>query len=328
MKKILVTGANGFLGANLVKALFRLGYEVRAMVRPHASLEVLTGIPCEIFYGHIDNPAAVQAAVAGCHYVVHAAAITDQWHISPEDYERINFTATKYVAEACMRSAVKKLVYVSTANTIGPGTANHPGTELNGFTLFKANSAYIATKYLAQQYLLEQAERSNLPVVIVNPAFMIGPNDSKPSSGKLLLYAMRKGIKFYPPGGKNFVYIDDVCRGIIRAIDHGKTGSCYLLAAHNMSYKDFFKLVSKTGGASGVFIPLPGLLIKLVALAATVIGKIVRRPPKLTYSMAFLACLPVYYSGKKAEKDLGIQYTPIEEAVRRSLQWFRENEYY
>lgn len=326
MEKILVTGANGFLGSNLTRELFRLGYEVRAMVRPNASLQGISDIPCEIFYGHIDQAADVDKAVHGCNIVVHAAAVTDQWNTAFEDYERINFTSTQHIAEACMRYRVRKLIYVSTSNTIGPGNNDNPGTELNGFTLFKAQSAYIATKYLAQQYLLEQVEHRQLPAVIVNPTFMIGPNDIKPSSGKLLLYALRKVI-FYPPGGKNFVYISDVCRGIIHAISLGKEGNCYLLAGENLSYREFFKLVNRTAGRSGFMIGLPSSLIKFAALIGTVIGKITAKPVMLNYSVAYMSCREVYYSGRKAERELDIQYTPIEEAVSRSLKWFQENNY-
>jgi dihydroflavonol-4-reductase len=327
MQKVLVTGANGFLGSNLTRELFRLGYEVRAFVRPGAVLQGIADIPCEIFYGHIHLQDEVCEAIAGCSIVIHTAAVTDQYGISYEEYESVNFVGTRNVAEACLRYDVKKLIFVSTSNTIGPGDLHEPGIELNGFNLFKANSAYINTKFMAQQYLLEQVERKLLPCIIVNPTFMVGPNDIKPSSGKLMLYAMKQYLLFYPPGGKNFIFIGDVCRGIINAIDHGRPGNCYLLAGHNMSYKDYFKLVNKIAGKRKIMIGVPASFVKLAALTLSFIGKLTSIPVKFNFAMAYLSCLEVYYSGKKAERQLKIQYTSMEEAVSSSLRWFKENNY-
>jgi dihydroflavonol-4-reductase len=129
MKKVLVTGANGFLGSNLIRELYRSGYEVKILIRPSADLRSISDIPCEIFFGNIDNKEHVQQAVAGADIVVHAACITDQWAVSFEQYERVNFLATQYIADACLEHGVKKLIYVSTANTMGPGSKTLPGDE-------------------------------------------------------------------------------------------------------------------------------------------------------------------------------------------------------
>jgi dihydroflavonol-4-reductase len=328
MKKVLVTGANGFLGSNLVAQLNEEGYEVRVIVRKNADTKSIAGMPCEIMYGNIDNKDDVHRVIDGCDVVIHAACITDQWSISFEEYERVNFMATKYIADACLQLGVKRLVYVSTANTMGPGSKEVPGNELSGFTLFKANSGYINSKYLTQQYVLEHAALKKLPAVVVNPTFMIGPNDVKPSSGKLMLFCMGKKVLFYPPGGKNFVYIKDVCTGIINAIDKGKIGECYLLAGHNLTYKEFFTLVSDTAGEKKTMVQLPGFILKLAGRAGSLIERIGRKTGRLNYTSSYLLCLDNYYSGKKAERELAISYTPIEHAVKDALGWFKANNYY
>ncbi|WP_343702346.1 NAD-dependent epimerase/dehydratase family protein [Chitinophaga sp.] len=327
MHKVLVTGANGFLGANLTRELYRMGYEVKAMVRPSADLKSIADIPCEIFFGRIDNVEDVLQAMEGCNIVIHTACITEQWAISFEEYERVNFTGTQYVVEACLRRQVDKLVYVSTANTIGPGSREKPGNELNGFTLFNANSGYINSKYLAQQYVLEQVERRGLNAVVVNPTFMIGPNDSKPSSGKLLLYGLHKKVLFYPPGGKNFVHIHDVCKGILNAIQLGKAGECYLLAGANLSYREFFNLLYARTRKPALMIRIPPLLLKLGGIIGTLAGKITGTTQKLNYSAAFLLCLQNYYTGQKSERELQLQYAPIDAAIAEALNWFEENAY-
>ncbi|GEP97433.1 NAD-dependent epimerase/dehydratase family protein [Chitinophaga cymbidii] len=326
--KVLVTGGNGFLGSNLTRELYRLGYDVRVLIRPNADIKGIADIPCEIFRGHIDREEDVLQAVDGCRLVIHAASVTEQWAIAYEEYERVNFTGTQHIVNACLAYGVERLVHVSTANTIGPGSKEKPGTELNGFTLFHANSGYINTKYLAQQYVLEQVERRQLPAVIVNPTFMIGPNDVKPSSGKLLLYGLHKKILFYPPGGKNFVYIHDVCQGIINALHKGETGNCYLLAGQNLSYQEFFGLVDRLENRPRWLIRIPGFLLKLAGFAGGIRKWVTGSPGKLNPSTAYMLCLDNYYSGRKAETELSICYTPAEEAVRKALQWFKEHNYY
>lgn len=325
MEKILFTGANGFLGNNLVRHFYQLGYKVRAMLRPSASKNGISDLPCEFFYGHIDNQHDVQKAVSGCDWVVHTAAVTDQWTTDEDVYEKINVKATIHLAEACLKASVKRMVYVSTANVFGPGTLEEPGTELSGFTLFKADSSYINTKYLAQQYLLEMAESKKLPVVLVNPCFMIGPNDHKPSSGALLLHAFRKRILFYPPGGKNFVYIQDVCKGIQKALNIGRIGHCYLLAGENMSYKKFFQLVKEQCGRKCIFIRLPQSLLQVAAWIAPLCQKLFGSKWRLTSSVIYLSRLKAYYSGEKAETEWNLEPTPIREAIKHTIHWFREN---
>ncbi len=322
MKKILVTGANGFLGGNLVRMLKEENYDVRILVRKNADLHLIREFSSEICYGRIDDKNDVFNAVDGCQYVVHAASITEQHGITFEQYEQINVTATKYVVEACMAFKVQKLVYVSTANTFGPGSILSPGTEMNGFSYFKAGSGYINSKYLAQQLILELVQQKQLPAVIVNPTFMIGAFDSKPSSGQIILYAQNKRLLFYPPGGKNFVYTQDVCRGIIKAIADGKIGNCYLLAGENLSFHDFFKLIVQATGQKSLMLRIPPFVLKTGAVLSSLTRYLGHQAPRLSYANAYLLCQDNYYSGKKSEKELGIKYTPIKVAVKDACDWF------
>jgi len=326
-KKVLITGGNGFLGSNTARELFRRGYEVKLMMRSSAATDVIDDIPCEIYYGDISHPADVMKAVEGCDYVVHTASVTEQWGISAEQYQQVNYRGTVNVVEACLRHGVKKLIHISTANTIGPGDQYKPATELSSFTLTHINSGYISSKYIAQQYVLEQAERRGLPAVILNPTFMIGAYDSKPSSGKLILHGMNKKLVFYPPGGKNFVSVQNVTAGIASALEYGKVGECYLLAGENLSYKDFFALLNKVSGQKPVLIRIPGWLLKIFGIMGTLLGMVSNSANKLNYSSAYMLCLHNYYSGKKSERELGMVYMSAEKAIGNALKWFRENNY-
>lgn len=327
MKKVLVTGANGFLGGHLVKMLHEQGYAVSVIIRPAAALTRLGGVPCDIIYGNIDKEEDVLAAVAGKDIVIHTASATEQFGVSFEYYERINVSATRYIAEACKTHEVEKLIYVSTANTIAPGSRKDPGTELNGFSLYKAGSGYINSKYLAQQFVLEQVTQHQLPAVVVNPTFMIGPEDGKPSSGQLVLFGLNKRVLFYPSGGKNFVHIRDVGQGVINAIDKGTVGNCYLLAGENMTYREFFRTLNLISGQRPLMVRIPTSVLKLAGVLGSLLQRMTGRTAKLNRSTAYMLCLDNYYSGMKSERHLGLEYQPAITAIGEAYQWFKDNKY-
>jgi dihydroflavonol-4-reductase len=322
---VLVTGANGFLGSHIVRTLLQQGYKVRAFVRPNANLKNLEGLAADFFYGQIDKQEEVMQAVTGCDYVVHAASITAQFGISYEQYEQINITATRYVSNACLTQGVKKLVFISTAGAFNPGKKNNPGTELNGFTMFRSGSGYIITKYLAQQYILEQVERNKLPAVIINPAFILGPQDWQPSSGQVVLYGLRKKLLFYPPGGKSFVHVQDVCTAVLNSLSLTLHGGCYLLAGENLSYKEFFHLLNHTAGSKKLLLPVPGFALSIAGSIGSFIQTVFKKPMTLNRTITFLMKLDNYYSGKKSERQLGIRYTPTSRILEDTIRWYQQN---
>ncbi|MNL30773.1 hypothetical protein D3C87_1525310 [compost metagenome] len=156
---------------------------------------------------------------------------------------------------------------------------------------------------------------------------MIGQGDAKPSSGKIILHGMNKRLVFYPPGGKNFVHINDVCAGIAQAISMGKSGDCYLLAGENLSYREFFELLNKVSGQDPVMIRIPQFVLKMIGIMGTLLGALSKTSVKLNYSSAYMLCLYNYYSGKKSERELLLKYTPVEKAISNALTWFRDNNY-
>lgn len=327
-KTVLITGANGLLGSNAARVLYRKGYDLKLMVRPTADIRGIMDIPCELFYGNITSSQEVSEAVKGCDYVVHTASVTGQWGVTYQEYKAINIDGTKNIVEASLGAGIKKLVYISTANTIGPGDKNKPGNELNAFSLFHLNSGYINSKYIAQQYVLEQTEKNKLPAVILNPTFMIGPYDTKPSSGQIIFHGINKKLIFYPPGGKNFVQTEDVCAGIVSALETGTPGSVYLMAGENLTYKEFFSLLNKITGQKSLMIRIPPALLKLAGMAGSLLQKFTGITTKLSYSSAYMLCLYNYYSGKKSERELKINYSSTESAIRSALTWFQENNYF
>lgn len=324
---VLITGASGLLGANLVRYMHGLGFRIRVLVRPGADLSVLSDIPMDIRYGYIDRKASVIEAIQGCSYVVHAASLTTQWGTAYEAYKTINITATQYIAEACLENGVQRLIYISTANTLAPGSKQMPGTELNAFGLHHINSGYINSKYVALQYIQEQVQQKGLPAIIISPTFMIGPYDVKPSSGQLILHGLNRSWMAYPSGGKNFVHVTDVCSGIVNALDRGTLGEHYLLAGHNLSYTEFFRAVDQQSGMSRRKIRIPGGLLRALGRAGSFFQQVTRRPVKLNYASAYMLSLDNYYSGAKAARELGVAYREIDTAIADALAWFKQQHY-
>ncbi len=323
--KDLVTGANGLLGANIVRELVDRGYDVRILARETSDLSGLHGVEFERINGNILDSDSIDQAVKGCDYVIHSAANTSQWPTDYIHYEPVNVTGTKYVIDAVKKHLVKRFVFVSSANAFGNGTKERPGTELNEFSGFDIGSGYMISKFVAQQAVLAEVERSNLPAIVVNPTFMIGPYDSKPSSGQIIVMGMGKKIQVSPPGGKNFIHVSDAAIATCNALTMGRTGECYLLANENLSYHEFFALLNQVTGETPRSLGLPGALLKIIGAGGKLFEKITRKPAGLNLVNARLLCLDNYYTGKKAVKALELPQTSIETAIREAIGWFREN---
>lgn len=323
--RVLVTGANGLLGANIVRELVERKFDVRILVRETSDLSGLHGVAFERMNGNILDPESVDKAVEGCDFVIHSAANTSQWPTAYSLYEPVNVNGTKHVIEAVKQHAVKRFVFVSSANAFGNGTKENPGTELNEFTGFRTGSGYMISKFVAQQFVLSEVERSDLPAIVVNPTFMIGPYDSKPSSGRIILMGMGKKVQVSPPGGKNFIHVHDAAVGTCNALTMGRTGECYLLANENLSYREFFGILNQVTGEKPKSLALPGWLLKGIGAGGTLFEKLLRKPAPLSLVNARQLCLDNYYLGNKAVEVLELPQTPIETAIREAIEWFREN---
>jgi dihydroflavonol-4-reductase len=324
--KALVTGANGFLASNVVRELNRRGYSVRAMVRSTADLRSLPGTDYELFYGNITNIIHTVEAAKDCDVVIHTAADTSQHHTNAEFYMRTNVLGTFNMLEAALKNNVKRFIYVSTANTFGYGTKSNPGNENMPVKYPFTSSGYAMSKMKAQELVLEYANSGKLETVVVNPTFMIGPHDTKPSSGKIITRIYNKKFVLVPPGGKNFIHVADVASGICNAIDKGKTGSCYLLANENLSYSEFYTKLSKVAGKPFYQIKLPSGLLNTIAVLAKLATNSGFKSD-LSPVNARILCVDNYFSSSKAVNDLMLPQTPVDIAISDALEWFRQYGY-
>lgn len=311
------------LGCNVAHELVRRGHALRLLVRPGSSLKGVEGLPFEVHYGCLEEEASLSGAVNGCDGVIHAASCTAQWPTAFRHFEAANVNGAIQLARAAKAAGIRRFVYVSTANTFGHGTMEQPGTELSEFRLFHYHSGYVNSKYLAQQYVLEQVEQHGLPAVVVNPTFMLGPLDLKPSSGRLLLQGLKARVQWIPPGGKNFIHVRDAAIGVCQALERGLPGECYLLAGENLSYRSFYNLLNEVAGRKPLQLPVPGILARGVGVLGSLFGKLTGRPAWINHVTGRMACLGNYYSGRKAVEELGLPQTPVREAVNDAIDWFR-----
>jgi dihydroflavonol-4-reductase len=325
--KVLVTGANGFLGANVVMQLQKECYDVRAMMRRGSNRKALECFTGEIFEGNMTSFTDLDQAISGCDYVIHCAAKTSQVPTRLRAYAAANISSTAFLVCLCKKHEIKRFVYVSTANCFSNGTMDDPGNENSGFMPWLRRSGYAFSKYIAQTLVLEEATYNDLPAVVVAPTYMIGPRDARPSSGRLLLYACKRRILFYPPGGKSFVDAEHAATAVVNALHKGCTGKTYLIAGENLTFKEFFKVVAGVCNKRRIMIRIPRFILASVAILSGMIGLIFRLSLPLNRVNQRLLCLDNYFSNSRAREELDLEPTRIDIAVHKAIQWFSRNGY-
>jgi dihydroflavonol-4-reductase len=326
MMKILVSGGNGFLAGHIIRELTGRKHEVRVMLRPGAKTPALDGQAFERFEGQLTSAADLRAAVRECDTVIHAAADTSQKHLRLSDYLPVNVDATTKLLQAMRAEGCRRLIYVSTANTIGYGTRENPGDESREMSALFKQSGYARSKQMAEELVLREAAEKTMAVIVVNPSFMIGPLDFNPGSGQIFSMVLNKKVVWCPPGGKNFVDVRDVAFAVANAVRQGKSGNRYLLTGTNMGYRAFFGLVSNLHNQQPAFVPVPSFALKL----AGCIGSICRKlhiKTALSITNTRILCIGNYYSNTKACDELGFNPTKPEKTISDYSDWKQSNSF-
>ena len=327
MSKILLTGANGFLGTNVLNELLSRGYLVRGFILPGTNKNFIQKPGVEIFEGNLLNQDDVNKAVLGCDAVIHTAACTDVIPDRAKYIWDINLKPTQFLAEAVEKNGLKRMVHVGTANTFGYGSIKQPGNEKSKSNCHMYGLDYMDSKVAAQEYLLKSVSEKKLDAVIVNPTYMIGPFDSKPSSGQMLIALYKNQIPGYSTGGKNFVYVKDAAVGVVNALEKGKAGQCYILGHQNLSDKQFFDKAAKVMEVKSPSIGMPSFITLAFGKLNDIYARISGKRPLVTFKMARVACHGHYFDNSKAVAEIDLPQTPIETAVESAFNWFIENGY-
>jgi dihydroflavonol-4-reductase len=325
--KILVTGADGLLGSNLVRELLHRGHEVRAFVQPARQQKTLEGLALEKFQGDLLNQNEVIHAAVSCDAIIHCAASTSVWPTRSAIVNKVNIEGTKNIIEAVKQNKIQRLIYIGTANSFGFGSKENPGVEGNSYKSAMYGLDYMDSKYKAQQLILSEVKENGLPAVIVNPTFMFGPYDSNPSSGAMVVALYKGKVPGYTAGGRNYVCVKDAAVAIANALTKGRVGECYILGNQNLSYKEAFRKIASVVGVKPPAIPIPTVFAKLYGRVGSFIGKMTGKAPAISYPLSRIACDEHYFSAAKAVKELELPQTPVEIGIKECFEWLKENGY-
>ncbi|MBO0937593.1 NAD-dependent epimerase/dehydratase family protein [Fibrella sp. HMF5335] len=324
---ILLTGANGFLGSHIARELLNRRYVVRALVRPGSNRKTLPDLPIEIVEGDLLHPADVLRASIGCKAVIHAAALAQVNPARNPQVWAVNKTGTENVLAAIKQADLKRLVYVGTANVFGFGTKEQPGNELTPYSGAVYGVDYMDSKVAATDLVRQAAYRDEVAAIMVHPTFLLGPLDSKPTSGAMLLAVAKKQLPGYPAGGKNYVHVRDAAIATVNALTMGRLGESYILGNENLTYQEAFTLMANVAGVSPPRFLLPPAAARLYAQFSDWLANIRGRVPTVNVPMAMIANDGHYFSSEKAVRELNLPQTPIREAIQDAYDWFLANGY-
>lgn len=326
LETVFVTGPDGLLGSNLVRELLSRNYKVKVMVQPGSASKTLEGLDVEAVACDLLDKEKLVSITAGADYIMHVAAITNVWPSRGEIYHKVNVEGTRNMMHAARQNNVKRFVYVGSASSFGFGTKESPGNEDSEFRSAKYGLDYIDTKRNAQIEVIAAA-KEGFPAIVVNPTFMIGPYDYKPSSGAMIVNLAKGKVPGASKGGKNWVAVKDVAVGAANALTMGRIGECYILGGENLSYKEAFDVMAKVLGVSPPKREFPNFLTKTTGRMFSMISAISGKQPKLSYPMAAIACDGHYFSPQKAIDELGLPQMPLAAAVTDAVEWFKANNY-
>lgn len=321
--KVLVTGASGHLATNTILQLVERGYSVAAYLRNKNKFLLAEGKNIEVIEGDYE-PDDLDKAMRDCEFVVHTAAESSQGKVRYRYYEKVNVELTLKICAAAVRQGVRRMIYVSTANVFAYGSKDVPGDESKPSKPPFTRSQYVISKRIAQEHVLSYQDK--MEVIILNPSFMIGPYDQKPGSNILVLMGMKRKVLFYPPGGKSFVHVKDASAAIVNSLLRGKNGECYLLAHENISYKEFFAMLGRSLNKKIKLIRLPFFVMILLGILGELL-KLLGINNSLFMTNVGIVRTNNYYTGKKAQKELGITYRPILSAIEDSSSWLKSHHF-
>jgi dihydroflavonol-4-reductase len=324
--RAVITGATGLVGSNLAIQLLELGHEVRCTKRGSSKIDHLKEFPINWVEADINDQESLVKAFKKSDVVFHCAAqVSIKPNVTPALVKN-NIDGTRSVLDAVRKAKVPRLVHCSTVAAIAISENGKPVGEDKAwnFDKFNLNDGYSSTKYESQKLVLDAAAK-DVDAVIVNPAYMLGPYDPRPSSGKLIIDVVKGNVPGVTDGVNNFVDVRDVCRGMIAAWKKGKRGEMYILGNKNLSYQEIMVLIAKVAGVKPPQFQLP----RMLAMAAGWFGDIKelltgRDALVNSVTVRYAYCKNYIFSSAKAKRELDYKPGPLEDAIRDAIDWFRK----
>ena len=321
----LLTGATGFVGSAVARALEARGHRLRVLVRPTSDRRNLAGLAAEPVVGDLTDPASLARAAQGCRYVFHVAADYRIWVPDPDAMQRANVDGTIAMLRAAQTADAERIVYCSSVAALGQTTDGSPADETTPVDPGAIVSAYKRSKYVAEQAVLDLA-RQGLPVVIVNPAAPIGPRDIKPTpTGRMVRDAAAGRTPAYVDTGLNVVHVDDVAEGHVLALERGRIGERYILGGENLTLRALLTLIAEITGRRPPMIRLPLGAVWPIALALEMLARIAPFQPPVTLDHLRMARKKMFFSSAKAMRELGYAPRPARQAIEDAVVWLRAN---
>jgi dihydroflavonol-4-reductase len=323
-KPVLVTGATGFVGAAVGRALIASGRRVRALCRPNSDRRNVSGLDLEIAEGSLEDSASLAKALSGCGALYHVAADYRLWVRDPQAMYRANVDGTRALMMAALAAGVERVVYTSSVAVLGLHADGTPSDEITPSTLDDMVGPYKRSKFLAEAEVRRLVEAQRLPAVIVNPSTPIGPRDIKPTpTGRMIVEAASGRMPAFVDTGLNLVHVDDVARGHLLAEEQGRAGERYILGGENLSLAEILRRIAAIVGRSPPKVRLPLPVVWPVACVAEAWGRVTGKEPMVTFDSLRMARKKMYFSAAKTERELGFRARPVNEALTDAIQWFR-----
>ncbi|MEI9994892.1 MAG: hopanoid-associated sugar epimerase [Rhizomicrobium sp.] len=324
--KVLVTGASGFVGSAVARALSRRGDTVRVLMRSTSVRTNVEGEVFEIAEGDMLDRHAMIEAMDGVRHVFHVAADYRLWARDPQEIVRNNLEGTRVVMEAARDTGVERIVYTSSVAALKPihGVAVDETSRHSEATVI---GAYKKSKLVAER-LVERMAGDGLPVVIVSPSTPIGPRDVKPTpTGRIIVQAANGGMPAFVDTGLNLVHVDDVAQGHILALEKGRTGEIYILGGEDVRLKDMLAVICPLVGRRPPRLQLPRGPLYPLALCAEAVARYTGKEPMLTVDALNMSKHHMFFSSKKAQDELGFTARPYREAIKDAVAWFQQAGY-
>ncbi|HEX6905275.1 MAG TPA: hopanoid-associated sugar epimerase [Terriglobales bacterium] len=326
--KAFVTGATGFVGSHVARFLAGQGAELRLLVRPTSLTANLEGIAAERVTGDLREAESLRKAMAGCEAVFHVAADYRLWTREPHEMYRSNVEGTRNIIQLAQQSGVRRVIYTSSVATMGFTSNGHLADENSPVGLGDMIGHYKRSKFQAEQIALE-AGRSGADVVVVNPTTPVGERDIKPTpTGRIIVDFLKRKFPAYVDTGLNLVDVAEVARGHVAALEKGQRGERYILGGENLTLKQILDKLAAITGLASPRVKLPyAVALATGVLDTAVTGLLLRREPRVTVDAVRMGRKKMFVSSAKAERELGWKIVPVEDALRRAVEWFRSHGY-
>jgi dihydroflavonol-4-reductase len=321
--RVLVTGATGFVGAAVARALLQAGWQVRALARKGSDRRNVRDLAIEVVEGDLTDATSLDRALADCEALFHVAADYRLGALDPQQMYRTNVEGTRNILNAARRAGVKRIVYTSSVATVGIPADGSPGKEETPVGVADMIGHYKRSKFLAEQAVLESAQ-AGMPVVIVNPSTPIGPGDVKPTpTGQIVLDAAAGRMPAYVDTGLNIVHVDDVAAGHLLAFHHGRVGERYILGGQDMTLREILVEIARLVGRKPPSIQLPRAVVLPIAYVAEAVARITGRTGRITVEGVRMAKKRMFFSSEKAMRELGYAWRPPTKALEDAIGWLR-----